>query len=505
MVAENKPMPTAVTAPRVAAPQRLIGGLLLVAAAAAITMLAMSGAGVDNRIEWGAIALAVFCAGLLLLMAATVNRDGLGLASWRIGPWSLAWAIPALGLATISWIGTVNGPPAEILPGSILRALWLMAVAMAMLTIGYCVGPYRLAAARSRSLAEAFSRRFTDEIRSPAVPWVLLGIGLMSQLGFAALTGRFGYVGDAAVAETTASGYGQYLAVAGECVQVAVAAAAIRAFRVRTPGAWLSLAVVFTAAISAGALAGGKGTFVIAVLAVIIPYSVIHRRLPTGTIAAALLFFLLIVIPFNAAYRVNARGTVTLSISQAVANAPAIADHVLAYDVSMTTVGQSVDFLAQRMRDIDSPAIIMQRTPGEIPFSSPVHLLSDPVLGLIPRILWPGKPVNATGYAMSQEYFQIPPQIYTSTAVTPEGDLYRHGGWFPLIFGMLLIGCAIRILDETVDLRKMHGVLLILLFFPDIVVQEADSSALLAGIPGIILLWLGVVALSFTRRQAPVS
>jgi hypothetical protein len=487
---------------REATTQRLIGGLLLVAIAAVIAIMTVSSVAVDSRIRWGAVALAVFCAGLLLLLSASVDQDGLGIATWRIGPWTLAAAVPAFGLATVSWIGTVSGGSAEILPDSILRAQWMIAVAMALFALGYCVGPYRLAAIRSRRLTESLSRRFSDEIRGPGVPWLLLGIGLVAQLGFAVLTGRFGYVGTVAGAVTTASGYSQYLAVAGECVQLAVAAAAIRAYRTRTPGAWLSLVIVFAAAISVGALAGGKGAFVIAVLAVIIPYSIIRHRLPVGAIAAALLFFLLIVIPFNQAYRANARGTATLTATEAMADAPPIASHVLAYDASTAMIGQSASFLAQRIREIDSPAIIMQRTPSEIPFSDPAQLLTAPVLGLIPRILWSGKPVSATGYEMSYEYFRLPPQVYTSTAVTPEGDLYRHGGWFPLILGMFLIGCGVRVLDETADLRRgMHGVILILLLFPDIVTEESDCSGLLAGIPGMILLWLGVVTISFARRR----
>ena len=60
----------------------------------------------------------------------------------------------------------------------------------------------------------------------PAVPWVLFGIGVIAQLGYALLTGHFGYVGDVAASVTTASGYSQYLAVAGDCVPLSVAAAA---------------------------------------------------------------------------------------------------------------------------------------------------------------------------------------------------------------------------------------------------------------------------------------
>jgi hypothetical protein len=506
VVANNQPIPPSVVVTRAASPQFLLAGLLLIAVAAALVIMALSAVSVDDQIRWGAVALAVFCAGLLSLMAVAVGHDGLGLASWRIGPWSLVWGMLAFGLATVSWLTPQTGTSAEILPDDILRALWMIGVALAMLTLGYCVGPYRLAATRARRATDGLSRRFTDEIRGPAVPWILLAVGIVAQSGFAVLTGHFGYVGDAAAAVTTASGYGQYLAVAGECVPLAVLAGAIRAYRIRTLGAWLVLGVLFAVAIAAGAVAGGKASFVVVILAVIIPRTIVTRRLPTGAITAAVLIFLLIIIPFNAAYRASARGGVaTLSTSQAVAAAPAIAGRVVAGDVSLAVLSQSASYLAGRIRTIDTPAIIMQRTPSEIPYASSAQLLIAPVVDLIPRILWPGKPILTPGYQISQEYYQLPAQVYTSSNVTPEADLYRHGGWFPLIFGMFLLGCGIRILDEVADLRRgVHGAFLIVLLFPGIVQAGTDCATLLAGIPGMILLWLAVVWLSFPRRPAPV-
>ena len=145
-------------------PSSLIAGLFLVTVAAALTLVAISVVLVEDQIVWGAIALAVFCAGLLLLMSATTGADGLGLASWRIGPWSLVWAALAFGLATITWIGPQIGPAAEILPSSILRALWMLALAMAMLTAGYCAGFYRLVVAHAWRAAEAVTGQLTDEI-----------------------------------------------------------------------------------------------------------------------------------------------------------------------------------------------------------------------------------------------------------------------------------------------------------------------------------------------------
>jgi hypothetical protein len=130
-------------------------------------------------------------------------------------------------------------------------------------------------------------------------------------------------------------------------------------------------------------------------------------------------------------------------------------------------------------------------------------LAEAPVIDLIPRIVWPGKPILAVGYLMSQQYFDLPPDIYTSSNVTPEGDLYRHGGWVPLVAGMFLLGSGIRILDDVTDLRTgVHGALLIILLFPVIVQAGSDWSTLLAGIPGTVLLWFGVTAFAFARRSA---
>jgi len=507
-VVTNDRMAPVSAAARPASTQFLLAGLLLVSVAAGLTIMAMSAISIDDQIRWGAVALAAFCVGLLPLMSVAAGYDGLGLASWRMGPWSLVWGSLAFGLATIDWLSpqTVAGPSGAILPGSILRALWMIAVALAMLTAGYSVGPYRLAAYRARRATDWLSRRSTDQIRGPMVPWVLLGVGLIAQLGFAALNGRIGYIGNAEASVSTASGYSQYLSVTGDCVPLAVVAATIRTHRTRTLWAWLTLILVFATAIVVGAVAGNKESFVVAILAVILPYTVVRRRLPIGAIVAATIFFILIVIPFNLAYRVSVRGAVTLSTSQAVAGAPAIASQVLATDISTTVLGESVSYLAQRIRTIDTPAIVMQRTPSEIPYANPAELLIDPVTDLIPRIVWPGKPVLTPGYQISQRYYLLPPQIYTASNITPEADLYRHGGWLPMIVGMFLFGCAIRILDEVADLsRSVHGMFLIILLFPGIVEAGSDFATLLAGIPALILLWLVVVTLSFTKRTDPVS
>jgi hypothetical protein len=161
-----------------------------------------------------------------------------------------------------------------------------------------------------------------------------------------------------------------------------------------------------------------------------------------------------------------------------------------------------VAYLMRRIREIDSPAVIIQRTPSEVPFSSPADLVAAPVAGMVPRALWPGKPILDAGYQFSQEYYGLPPTVYTSSAVTPVGDLYRHGGWVPVIAGMFLLGCGLRLLDDVLDVRaNPHGVFLVLLLFPSLVKGETDWVSLLAGIPATVAVWLLAVALTFRPRR----
>ena len=91
------------------------------------------------------------------------------------------------------------------------------------------------------------------------------------------------------------------------CAPLGLAAAALQVFRERLPGARTTLVVLFLVELAFGAAAGGKESFVIAVLAVVIPFSAARLRLPKSVLIAVVLIFLVVVIPFNQAYRSIAR------------------------------------------------------------------------------------------------------------------------------------------------------------------------------------------------------
>ena len=194
----------------------------------------------------------------------------------------------------------------------------------------------------------------------------------------------------------------------------------------------MTLTILFLAELAFGAAAGVKQNFVIAVLAVAIPFSATRRRLPKATLIALVLIFLFVIIPFNLAYRNAARGgSATLSVSQALTTAPGILYQTVTDYNPLTVIPSSLDYFLQRIREIDSPAIILQRTPGQIGFLSPLQLVEEPAIGLVPRAVWPDKPIFISGYQVSWQYYGLPSTVITSSAITPVGDLYRHGGGSP--------------------------------------------------------------------------
>jgi hypothetical protein len=486
-----------------AAPRNSIAGFALVAAAVVLLDVTLVTLDRDTTaVVWGGLALAAYAGGLLFLISAE-QRSDLGLARWKIGPWTLLWYSVVFGISTVTWSGPQTGIDSEIALSSVLRALWLVAAGVSAWMLGYRTGAGQLVRRAADRAMSALRRRLAAEVRSPAAPWLLYALGIAARLATVATTGRLGYVGNVSSAVTTATGYAGLLSALSLCAPLAVAAAALQVFGEGLRSARVTLAVLFLFELAFGAAAGNKQGFVIAVLAVVIPFSSARRKLPKVALAAVAILFLLIVIPFNQAYRDAARqGSVTLTPRQAIAAAPGILKQTVAGHNLLSVLPGSVDYLAQRVRDIDNVAIIVQRTPEQIKFRSPVQLIEGPAAGIIPRALWPGKPITVTGYQFSQQFYELPATLYTSSADTVIGGLYWYGGWVPLIAGMFVLGCGVRLFDDVVDVRTdTHAVFLVMLMFPSLVRGEYDWQSIIAGTPENLVVWLLALCVTFGWRR----
>jgi hypothetical protein len=456
-----------------------------------------------HAVIWGALALTAYALGLMFIVGRG-QGTALGLGRWLLGPWMLVWYCVAFGLATMTWIEPQTGFQVQESMSSVLKALLLVAIGMTAWVIGYLVGPsdpLRNAAGRG---VRALGRRFGTEVRGRNGPWILYGIGVSARLILTVVTGRFGYVGDPSAAVNGALGYQQILNLLSLLAPLAVAAAAMQVYWERLSQARITLVILFLAEVAFGAAAGGKQSFVITALAVVIPFSTARHRMPKIAVLAFVLAFLIVIIPFNKAYRGAVRGgSAALSPSESIAAAPQILEQTITGQGIVTVVPGSALYLLQRIREIDAPAIIVQRTPRQVPYISSVDLATGPIATLVPRAIWPNKPILATGYQFSREYYGSPSTLYSSAAITPVGDLYRHGGLLPVLVGMFLLGCVIRLFDDALDVRNNpHAILLVLLLFPTFVKGETDWVTLMASIPGTILIWLLAVRLTFRGRGA---
>ncbi len=125
---------------------------------------------------------------------------------------------------------------------------------------------------------------------------------------------------------------------------------------------------------------------------------------------------------------------------------------------------------------------------------------------MIPRLVWHNKPILASGYEFNQKYYGVPSTAYTSTAVTPLGDLYRHGGILIVVVGMVLLGAGCRLFDSLlradVDPRALCFVVV---FLPLIVKSEIDFQSLLISIPSGIVAAAIAVRLIFRSQPASVD
>jgi hypothetical protein len=485
-------------APFPSVPLRCAAACAIAATAVILAVVALSQPLPGSRAVWGGAALAAWCAALLT--ACTTRWRGTGLAQWKLGPWFLAWCAVAEGAAGMIWAPTPETISAQILPSSIARAEWLIAAAVTAWAAGYTCVPRITARAGARLMHHRALTRST--VRSLLTPWLLYAAGTAARIAFAVATGHLGYIGTPGQA-TGASWYQEFLADAGYACPLAILAAGLQAFREHVPGARLTLAVLLSAEIVSGAVMGTKGTFVTAFLAVAISRASAELPFPRKLAIAGAAVFILLVIPFTAAYRAAARdGTTVLTPAAAAQAAPVVASATAA-GTGTGVVSASAAYLGQRLSEIGATAVVMQDTPSRIPYTSPAAIPQQVAAGLVPRVLWPGKPVNTQGYIFSQEYYGTPAGVYTSDAVTPQADLWRYGGWLPVLAGMALLGSLVRAADEVLDIRDPRAAMLVLMLWPVLATPEGSFTSILITLPGLAVTWFALSSAAFRRAARP--
>ncbi|MDX6664070.1 MAG: hypothetical protein QOG68_276 [Solirubrobacteraceae bacterium] len=366
-------------------------------------------------------------AGLVLAVLAVAVAGAP--TAWRLrthpldGPGIVAAAIVVtFGLTALAWLGTPINPAPGVDRQDIAEALLLVAAGLVAFGIGARLVSRPAATAMPQVAATAL-----PSVRALGITYAVTASATVAALA----AGRYGYLSDPNAAST---GTTQITSLGGALAGVTVLVTVVAAFAVRSRPYWLLLAAVVGVQCAIGFVAGVKGESVTPVIYVALAYVAWRRRIPWRWVIGAVAVVLLLLLPTNRAYREALRGPGNpVSAVWKVVSRPAN------YRPDLSAK-RGLDYFVDRFRQIDHVALIVSRTPSQYPFADGRRYLELPFVAVVPRALWPGKPVLDDSAQFSHTYWQIPRGVQTATQITLPGDLYRNWGAAGIVAGMFIWG-----------------------------------------------------------------
>jgi hypothetical protein len=391
----------------------------------------------------------------------------------------------SLGAGALAWFSTAPNDAASGLTHTwIVRALLLATAGMLAFWGGYWMKSQRW---RVRDTI------VSNHVASPStLAWMFAAGEGMKVLLFE--FGVFGYLLNPSAAVQSGP-FIQWIAVASGLSNLAIIAAAIHAFGNNSRAHARLLFVIVPISAVLGFFSGFKGDIVFPILIVMLVRFYYRPRVPWRAITFVVLLTFLVV-PANITYRAKLRpgGSVLPASAGGVfaALTGTIAESVqMPLSQRLSIVGQ---WGSARFRNIDSLALIMERTPDPNPYlHGRLYALGIPII-LVPRFLWPSKPELDNGYTFSQEYLDLPASSVTSTPITELGDLYMNFGIAGVLSGMFLWGVVCSWLYTWIRRRPGTDSAALLLFFAallQVANVEADFVSLLAtAFRALLLAWV---------------
>ena len=374
------------------------------------------------------------------------------------GLWA-AVAAATLGALSLLWLGNPNIPAPGIGRDDVSNALLLVAGGVAAASLG------ALIVARPR-------RREPLRLAPEDVPPIrlLVALFLAGGAGLAAgiLLGAVGFDADAG----SSSGilpFAQFIAQLGGLGTLVIGITAVAAFASGAAPTYLRLLVVFLAIqVVGGFVAGYKSQSLAPVILTGLVYVAMRQRLPWRALALTAGVTLLVLIPANSVYRTVLRPNPN-------AGAPPATPITVAKD--------TLAYVQFRFRLIDHVALIGDRTPEVYARGNGNRYTLLPALVLIPRPLWPDKPILNDGLEFSHTYWEVPVNTETATPLTQPGDLLRNFGPAGVIAGLAIWGAFLgAVLAASRRWRSPRVEWLYLVFIVTVVgYVESDIPQLVAG------------------------
>lgn len=117
---------------------------------------------------------------------------------------------------------------------------------------------------------------------------------------------------------------------------------------------------------------------------------------------------------------------------------------------------QHLAFIDQRSGQIQFTGIVAERLSNGIVTYAGGRLVGEAVLMMIPRIVWPGKPIILGGNSMVTYYTGISFAYNTSVAVGPLMEFYISLGAVGVFVGFMFLGLLLELVDQAATSALQH-------------------------------------------------
>jgi hypothetical protein len=114
--------------------------------------------------------------------------------------------------------------------------------------------------------------------------------------------------------------------------------------------------------------------------------------------------------------------------------------------------------MMNRQAGVDGLAVVMKYTGDPVPFGLGKTFITVPLLSLIPRFVWPGKPIYKSTREFEHEYLGMPSAYNGFTSEQMIADFWGNFHIVGVVVGLFLVGTALRVLFLYLAPSKYNGV-----------------------------------------------
>ncbi len=421
----------------------------LACAASSVAVLSSSRSVGGGDVRIAAFGVSILIAALALTQLSLRPNELHDRQHISFGNAFLVYFAVAYGLASL---GPALPAVERVLPDALLAVdLFAIPLALASWMLGYVVLSRRLELRSISSILIPASRGIS-------APSVVLGAYASTVVARLALFGQggFGYGRTSGNSESV-SLVAQYLGELGSFGTIALVAAILGAHHTGRRQYQLVAWIALPTELLFGAVSGRKSFFLYAVIAVGVGL-VWTRKVGWKQITLALGVAVFVIFPVVDEYRLKLaeeRGAEGVSAEATFQNLAAAIDDALAGWVSDpgSSVGYSFERGMERVSDSERTALSIYTHTNGRDFESVSKIGVSAAARVVPRVLWPDKPVVRYGLEVSRDYYQLQESLETATSLAGVGDAYRYGGLIAVFVLMTLFGMWVAVLDSVIDLR----------------------------------------------------